>query len=235
MDADTLRPLPDLAEEPVRLRYAKPRAAGRRPSPFPQRSLGSLRRTLRLKRVFDLVAASSLLVLTAPLVGFCMLLVRLTSSGPAIYTQERVGRFGRVFTMYKLRTMYHQCERETGPTWCLPDDPRITRVGQVLRRLHIDELPQMINILRGEMSLIGPRPERPEIAARLARTIDDYNARLAVQPGITGHAQIHLAPDRTVADVREKTRLDREYLSRFSFGFDMLTLGRTALKVVGLY
>jgi lipopolysaccharide/colanic/teichoic acid biosynthesis glycosyltransferase len=131
--------------------------------------------------------------------------------------------------------MYHHCEHLTGPTWSVPGDPRVTPVGRVLRALHVDELPQMVNVLRGQMSLIGPRPERPEIAIRLAQTIEGYNARLAVLPGITGHAQVHLPPDTTVADVREKVKLDRYYLSRMSFWFDMLTLARTGLKVIGLY
>jgi lipopolysaccharide/colanic/teichoic acid biosynthesis glycosyltransferase len=99
----------------------------------------------------------------------------------------------------------------------------------------VDELPQLVNVLRGQMSLIGPRPERPEIAAQLARKIEDYNARSAVLPGITGHAQVHLPPDTSVADVRDKVRLDRYYLSRLSIGFDLATLFRTALKVIGLY
>ena len=229
------RPLTTLAADPVLARLTDPRRTGTRPSPLPLRRPASLRRTLFLKRVFDHVVASALLVLTAPLVALCAVLVRLTSRGPAIYSQERVGQFGRVFTIYKLRTMYHQCERHTGPTWSVPGDPRVTPVGRVLRAIHVDELPQLVNVLRGQMSLIGPRPERPEIAAQLARSIPDYNARSAVLPGITGHAQVHLPPDTSVAHVRDKVRLDRYYLGRLSVGFDLLTLARTGLKVFGLY
>jgi lipopolysaccharide/colanic/teichoic acid biosynthesis glycosyltransferase len=230
-----LRPIVTLAADPVLLRLTDPQRTGTRSSPLPLRSPASIRRTLVLKSCFDYLFASLLLLLTAPLMAICALLVRLSSRGPAFYTQERVGQFGRVFTIYKLRTMYHHCEHLTGPTWCVPGDPRVTPIGRVLRALHIDELPQMINVLRGQMSLIGPRPERPEIAVQLAQTIDDYNARLTVLPGITGHAQVHLPPDVTVADVRDKVQLDRYYIGRLSIWFDMLTLARTGLKVVGLY
>jgi lipopolysaccharide/colanic/teichoic acid biosynthesis glycosyltransferase len=188
-----------------------------------------------MKRVFDYTVATVMLVSTAPLVALCAVLVRLTSRGPAFYSQQRVGQFGREFTIYKLRTMYHHCERNTGPTWSVPGDPRVTPVGRVLRAIHVDELPQLVNVLCGQMSLIGPRPERPEIASQLTRSIPDYNARSAVLPGITGHAQVHLPPDTSVADVRDKVRLDRYYLGRLSFWFDMVTLVRTGLKVFGLY
>lgn len=230
-----MRPLTTLAADPVLVRLTDPQRTGTRPSPLPVRPPAALRRTLLAKRVFDYTVASLLLVLTAPLMAACAALVRLTSRGPAFYSQQRVGRFGRVFTIYKLRTMYHQCERNTGPTWSVPGDPRVTAVGRVLRALHLDELPQLVNVLRGQMSLIGPRPERPEIAAQLARSIPDYNARSVVLPGITGHAQVYLPPDTSVADVRDKVRLDWYYLSRLSLGFDLVTLARTGLKVVGLY
>ncbi|HEX3152698.1 MAG TPA: sugar transferase [Gemmataceae bacterium] len=230
-----IRPHPTLAADPILLRLTDPRRTGTRPSPLPIRLPQSLRRTLFLKQIFDYFVATSLLALTTPLIFACALLVRLTSRGPAFYSQQRVGQFGRVFTIFKLRTMFHQCERNTGPTWSVPGDPRVTPVGRVLRALHVDELPQLVNVLRGQMSLIGPRPERPEIAAALARSIPDYNARSAVLPGITGHAQVHLPPDTSVADVRDKVRLDRYYLNRLSIGFDLLTLMRTALKVFGMY
>jgi lipopolysaccharide/colanic/teichoic acid biosynthesis glycosyltransferase len=230
-----IRPLTTIEADPVLLRLTDPRRTGTKPSPLPLRRPAALRRTLFLKRVFDYSVASVLLVLTIPLMALCAVLVRLTSRGPAFYSQQRVGQFGRVFTIHKLRTMYHHCERHTGPTWSVPGDPRVTPVGRVLRAIHVDELPQLVNVLRGQMSLIGPRPERPEIAAQLARSIPDYNARSAVLPGITGHAQVHLPPDTSVADVRDKVRLDRYYLGRLSLWFDLVTLARTGLKVVGLY
>lgn len=229
-----LQPRSTIAADPVLSRLTDPERTGTRPSPLPLRQTASLRRTLLLKRSFDYVAASTLLLLTAPFILICAAIVRLTSRGPAFYTQERVGQFGRVFTIYKLRTMYHHCEHLTGPTWSVPGDPRVTPLGRVLRAAHIDELPQMINVLRGQMSLIGPRPERPEIAVQLAMSIEDYNARLAVLPGITGHAQVYLPPDVTLSDVRDKMRHDRYYMGRFSFWFDMMTAARTGLKVIGL-
>src|SRR5262245_2651243 len=229
------RPVTALAADPVLLRLTDPERTGTRPTPLPFRPPGAIRRTLFLKQTFDYAFATSLFVLTAPLIAMCAVLVRLTSRGPAFYSQERIGQFGRVFTIYKLRTMYHNCERLTGPTWSVPGGPRGTPIGRRLRALPVDELPQLGNVLRGQMSLIGPRPERPEIAAQLAKAIEDYNARSAVLPGITGHAQVHLPPDTTVADVRDKVRLDRHYLGRLSMWFDVVTLARTGLKVIGLY
>ena len=229
------RPATTLEADPVLVRLIDPQRTGTRPSPLPVRPPGAVRRTLLLKRLFDYGLSAALLVLIVPILVLCAILVRLTSRGPALYSQQRVGQFGRVFTIYKLRTMYHHCERLTGPTWSVPGDPRVTPVGRVLRALHVDELPQLVNVLLGQMSLIGPRPERPEIAAQLARAIEDYNARSAVLPGITGHAQVHLPPDTSVADVRDKVRLDRYYLGRLSLWFDLVTLVRTGLMVVGLY
>ena len=193
----------------------------------------SLRRQLRFKRWLDVSLSLTLLLLTAPVVALCGLIIRLSSPGPAIYSQQRVGRFGRVFTIHKLRTMRHDCDRHTGPKWCVPGDPRVTRFGRFLRASHIDELPQLVNVLRGEMSLVGPRPERPEIAGSLAAQVDHYDLRSAFPPGITGHAQVSQAPDLTVADVREKVRLDREYMRTWSLRADLVILFRTLLKVLG--
>src|SRR5262245_48579546 len=229
------RPASTLEADPVLVHLTDPKRTGTRPSPLPHRPPGPLRRTLAVKRAFDYGLAAALLVVAAPLVGVCAILVRLTSRGPAFYSQERVGQFGRVFTIYKLRTMYHQCERLTGPTWSVPGDPRVTPFGRLLRAAHLDELPQLVNVLRGQMNLVGPRPERPEIAGQLSRQIEHYDARSAVRPGITGHAQVYLPPDTSVADVRDKMVLDRYYLARLSVWFDLVTLVRTGLKVIGLY
>src|SRR5439155_24112638 len=146
------RPPSTLNADPVLARLTDPRRTGTRSTPLPLRSPAALRRTLFAKSVFDYAVASVLLVLTAPLMALCAVLVRLTSRGPAFYSQQRVGQFGRVFTIYKLRTMYHQCERHSGPTWSVPGDPRVTPVGRVLRAMHVDELPQLVNVLRGQMS-----------------------------------------------------------------------------------
>ena len=229
------RPVSILEADPVLRRLTDPRRTGTQPSPLPLSDPGALRRTLALKRVFDVAFAAALLVISAPVLAVAAALVKLTSRGPALYSQERVGQFGRVFVIYKLRSMYHQCERLTGPKWSTPGDPRVTPVGRVLRALHLDELPQLVNVLGGQMSLIGPRPERPEIATQLGRAIPGYDVRSAVLPGISGHAQVHLPPDTTVADVRDKIRLDREYLERLTVWFDVVTMLRTGLKVIGLY
>src|SRR3954468_13032488 len=139
----------------------------------------------RWKPRMDAALAAGLLVLFGPVIGLAVVLVRLTSRGPAIYQQTRLGKGGCTFTIYKIRTMYHDVERESGIVWSRPGDTRITPVGRFLRATHLDELPQLLNILRGEMSLVGPRPERPEIAARLERGLPHYRERLEVAPGVT--------------------------------------------------
>jgi lipopolysaccharide/colanic/teichoic acid biosynthesis glycosyltransferase len=188
----------------------------------------------RAKAAADFALAALMLVPALPLLVACVVLVRLTSRGPAIYTQARVGRGGAVFTLYKVRTMYHDCERLTGPMWCKPGDSRITPVGRVLRKLHLDELPQLFNVLKGEMSLVGPRPERPEIVARLREQVVGYDRRHAVKPGITGFAQIHLPPDSCVRSVRNKLVYDLFYVRSRSWRMELFVLFATGLKMFGL-
>ena len=179
-------------------------------------------------------AAALLLIPGAMMLPFLMLLVRLTSKGPAIYRQKRVGKHGTTFMMYKLRTMRHDAEAVTGPVWTSDDDSRITPVGKLLRRLHLDELPQLLNVLRGEMDLVGPRPERPTFAAVLAEQIPGYRQRLAVRPGITGLAQVNQGPDESLDSVRRKLAFDLEYIETASLGLDLRVLFCTSLKLVGL-
>lgn len=186
------------------------------------------------KAVVDLLLATAVFVVSLPFLLLGMLAVRLSSPGPVIYTQSRVGRGGKVFTIYKLRTMYHDCESLTGPRWCIPGDPRITPVGAILRKLHIDELPQLWNVLRGDMSLIGPRPERPEICDNLRRVIGGYDRRHVVKPGITGYAQIHLPPDTSINSVRNKLTYDRFYIMNRTLWLEVYILGCTLFKVFGL-
>ena len=166
------------------------------------------------KPAMDRVFAAVLLVPAAPVMLVVMGLVRLTSPGPMIYRQTRLGRGGRPFTMYKIRTMIHDCERLTGARWLTPGDCRVTPIGRFLRATHLDELPQLWNILRGEMSLVGPRPERPEIVPQLERVLPAYRERLRVRPGVTGLAQVQLAPDTDLESVRRK--LDMRPLLRQS-------------------
>jgi lipopolysaccharide/colanic/teichoic acid biosynthesis glycosyltransferase len=201
---------------------------------LPARSAASLRRHLFLKDCFDRVLALFMLVASAPLMLLSMALVKLTSRGPALYSQRRVGQFGLVFTIYKIRTMYHDCESLTGPRWSVPGDPHVTRIGRILRALHIDELPQLWNVLRGEMSLIGPRPERPEIAGKLEQSVELYDWRSAVKPGITGYAQVSLPPETTVAGVRPKIIMDRYYIRHQSLWLDLKILFWTAAKILGM-
>lgn len=188
----------------------------------------------RAARARDCALAGLLLALTAPVIAAAALLVRLTSRGPAFYSQARVGLRGRSFTIYKLRTMTYNCEAATGARWSGPDDPRVTRVGRWLRRTHIDELPQLWNVLRGEMGLVGPRPERPEFVARLELLIPDYAGRLAVRPGVTGLAQVQLPPDTDLDSVRRKLRFDLYYLRHARPGLDLRILAATAVHVLGL-
>jgi lipopolysaccharide/colanic/teichoic acid biosynthesis glycosyltransferase len=180
------------------------------------------------------IAGGVLLVLASPIILLLVLLVRLTSSGPGLFRQVRTGRHGKEFNMYKVRTMYNGAESVTGPVWCQPGDSRITPIGKLLRLLHLDELPQLINVARGEMDLIGPRPERPAFVARLERSIPNYRARLQILPGVTGLAQVNLPPDETIDCVRRKLLLDCAYIHEASAGLDLRILLCTALRMVGI-
>ncbi|MEW4568933.1 sugar transferase [Tautonia sp. JC769] len=186
------------------------------------------------KRITDRISATLLLIWTSPVIGLAMLLVKLTSRGPAIYAQERLGRGGTPFTIYKIRTMTHDCERDTGPTWCVPDDPRVTPIGRILRRTHLDELPQLWNVIRGELSLVGPRPERPAIAAKLELTVPRYRDRLLVRPGLTGLAQVQLEPDTDVTSVRRKLFYDLYYVRNASPWLDLRITASTFFYIAGV-
>jgi lipopolysaccharide/colanic/teichoic acid biosynthesis glycosyltransferase len=193
-----------------------------------------VRRPPAVRDVCDWALAAGLFALSLPVIGVAMLVVKLTSRGPAIYQQSRLGRGGVPYTIYKIRTMRNDAEKDGRAQWSRPGDRRITAVGRFLRATHIDELPQLWNVLRGEMSLVGPRPERPEIVAKLREEIPGYDRRLRVKPGITGLAQIHLPPDETTACVRRKLVYDVFYVRRSGLMFDLRILVCTALKVVGL-
>ena len=183
------------------------------------------------KRPFDCVLAALLLVAVAPVILFVALLVKLTSRGPVFYTQMRVGQDGRLYRLHKIRTMRHNCERETGPRWATQADPRVTRLGRVLRPLHLDELPQIWNVLRGEMSLVGPRPERPEFVAQLEVLLPCYRNRQAVRPGLTGLAQLQLPPDSDLNSVRRKLAYDLYYVHRVSLLLDLRILLSTGFHL----
>ena len=185
----------------------------------------------RWKGIVSRLFALALLVPATPIILVTMLAVRLTSAGPAIYRQRRTGKDGRVFTMYKIRSMHVNAENGSGPVWAKDDDPRTTWLGKILRKTHLDELPQLVNVVRGEMDLVGPRPERPEFVKRLAHEVPGYLDRLTVLPGITGLAQVNLPPDQDVSCVRRKVLLDRRYIENASLLLDLRLLFATCLKL----
>ena len=184
----------------------------------------------RFKPVLDFVGAAVLLVLLSPVILLAAALVKLTSRGPAFYRQERVGENGKIFKMIKIRTMVADAEAKCGPVWARRGDPRVTLVGRLLRRTHIDEFPQLINVLRGEMSLVGPRPERPHFVETLRREIRGYDRRLTVRPGITGLAQVRNGYDVTVEGVRRKVRYDLLYARKVCALLDVRILLATLSK-----
>ncbi|MHB1424336.1 MAG: sugar transferase [Gemmataceae bacterium] len=189
---------------------------------------------LPFKAVLEFVLGVCLLILASPLILLSALLVKLTSSGPAFYSQRRSGKNGKPFRIYKLRTMYHNCESLSGVRWSTPGDSRITPMGRFLRRTHLDELPQLWNVVRGEMGLVGPRPERPEFIPSLAQALPHYTDRLLVRPGMTGMAQVQLPPDTDVASVRRKLAYDLYYVRHVSFWLDLCILASTLLYLLRL-
>jgi lipopolysaccharide/colanic/teichoic acid biosynthesis glycosyltransferase len=158
--------------------------------------------------------------------------VKLTSPGPALYHQERVGLHGRVFTVHKFRSMRSDAEAGTGAVWAKANDDRITPIGRILRRTRLDELPQLVNIFRGDMSFVGPRPERPEFVRQLTDQIPFYGQRHVVKPGLTGWAQVRYTYGASVEDAMEKLQYDLFYIKHLSFGLDLFILLKTVQTVV---
>jgi len=184
-----------------------------------------------IKQLLDMVFSVLILFLTSPLLLLAVLLIKFTSPGPIFYFQKRTGCNGKPFTMYKLRTMYINAEKSSMPHWTKKNDIRITPVGKVLRRYRIDELPQLANVLRNEMSLIGPRPERPYFTSRLAKKVPFYAERLSRKPGISGWAQVTFKYAATEKDTEQKLLYDLFYIQNMSFALDFLIALKT-LKVV---
>jgi exopolysaccharide biosynthesis polyprenyl glycosylphosphotransferase len=185
-----------------------------------------------LKRLADVIVSAFGLALLLVLLPFVALAIYLESPGPIFYSQERVGRAGRTFQLIKLRSMVPGAEQEGQPKWAEQNDERVTRVGRFLRRTRLDELPQCLNMLRGEMSLIGPRPERPEFVAELQKCIPFYRSRLAVRPGLTGWAQINYHYGSSVEDALIKLQYDLYYIKRQSLYLDLLILLKTISVVL---
>jgi sugar transferase (PEP-CTERM system associated) len=188
-----------------------------------------------LKRAFDIVVSLALLVFSAPLLLVTACLIKLDSPGPILYRQERVGYRGRVFTILKFRSMRADAERDGGPQWAAKADPRVTRVGAIIRKLRIDELAQVLNVLRGDMSFVGPRPERPYFVANLAAVVPYYNERHWVRPGITGWAQINYPYGASIEDARCKLSFDLYYVKNRSIFLDFVILLQTVRVIFWNY
>jgi len=184
-----------------------------------------------MKRLVDFTLALFMFVLLSPLLALVALLVKLDSKGPAIFSQERIGEDNRPFMLHKFRSMKENAEEESGPVWATEDDPRVTRVGRILRKLRIDELPQLWNVIKGEMSFVGPRPERPFFVAQLKTKVPYYRERHCVKPGVTGWAQVMYPYGSTEEDALEKLKYDLYYIKNVSVLFDLLVIFHT-VKIV---
>ena len=184
------------------------------------------------KRLVDIIVSVVILTLSSPLWILIAIAIRLESPGKIVYSQERVGINEKIFRMHKFRSMRSDAEAKTGPVWAPKDDPRVTNVGRFLRRTRLDEIPQFANVLKGEMSLVGPRPERPYFVELLSKEITLYKRRLVVRPGITGWAQIKQGYDTSIDDVRAKVRYDLFYIENMSFRMDIKILLMTVYTMI---
>jgi len=185
-----------------------------------------------IKRTIDVVAAGVALIVLAPVMLIVGIVIRLTSDGPVLYHQERVGLHGRIFSVHKFRSMHVDAEACTGPVWASPNDTRVTPVGRFLRRMRLDELPQLWNVVAGQMSLVGPRPERPNFVAQLTNEIPFYGQRHVVRPGITGWAQVKYTYGASKEDALEKLQYDLFYIKNLSIALDVFILAETIKTVV---
>ncbi len=186
----------------------------------------------KLKRLLDIIVSLLILIVTLPVNLITAVAIKIDSEGSIFFKQERCGINGKIFKIYKFRSMKKDAEKTTGPVWSQKDDPRITRVGKFIRKVRIDEIPQMINVLNGEMSIIGPRPERPFFVEKLSQQIPYYKRRLKVRPGITGWAQVKHKYDETIEDVKIKLRYDLFYIENMSLRMDFKILFRTIFVVL---
>jgi exopolysaccharide biosynthesis polyprenyl glycosylphosphotransferase len=188
--------------------------------------------TLLLKRIIDLAFGLLGTVLFSPIIALTAIAVRLESKGPVLYRQSRVGITGKVFNLVKFRSMQLNAERDKGAQWAQEEDPRITRVGRFIRRYRLDELPQFFNVIRGEMSFVGPRPERPCFVEELREQIPYYDERHSVRPGITGWAQVEYGYGASAEDAFRKLEYDLFYLKHLSILFDIAIVFRTVRVVL---
>lgn len=176
------------------------------------------------KMYSDYILVAIISFFAIPLMAVVALVVKVTSKGPVLYSQERVGKGGKRFMIYKFRSMRIDAEKDSGPVWAQDDDPRLTCIGKFLRKSHLDELPQLINVIKGDMSLIGPRPERPFFVTKLKSEIAGYEKRLEVKPGITGLAQVRHKYDETIDDVKRKIKYDVIYIKKMCLMLDLKVL-----------
>jgi sugar transferase (PEP-CTERM system associated) len=190
------------------------------------------RRILVKKQIVSTVVSVALLLFSLPLLPFIALLIKLDSRGPVFHRQQRVGQDGKTFTLWKFRSMYQDAERATGPVWASAGDSRITRVGKCLRRTRLDELPQLYNVLKGDMSLVGPRPERPHFVEQLSEVIPYYHLRHSVKPGVTGWAQINYRYGSSLEDAIEKLQYELFYIKNMSFWLDAVIIVDTVKTVL---
>lgn len=227
----TVTAIPDQTEKP-RARAPEPSTILLFGSGILGMVTGFVRRTYHVaKRAFDITASALGIIFLSPLFLITAVMIKCTSNGPVLFTQTRVGKDGTLFDIYKFRTMRVNAEKETGPIWAENNDPRLIPIGRFLRKAHIDEIPQFINILKGEMSLIGPRPERPVFVQKFKKEITDYEKRLAVKPGLTGLAQVWHSYDETIQDVRKKIKYDLLYIKKLCLWTDVRILFRTVRVV----
>ncbi len=187
------------------------------------------RRFHEFKRCFDIIASALGLVAAAPFIALTAVVIKVVSPGPILFKQARVGAGGQIFDIYKLRTMKVDAEKETGPVWAKENDPRLIKFGKAIRKAHLDELPQLYNVLKGNMSIVGPRPERPVFVEKLSCEIKDYRKRYNVKPGITGLAQVWHKYDETIQDVKKKIKYDLLYIRKMCLLVDLRILFRTIL------
>ncbi len=185
-----------------------------------------------LKRLIDIAISLISLAVLSPVLALISILIKLDTPGPIFHIQRRVGLRGKRFSLFKFRSMVSDAEKHTGPVWAEKNDKRITRIGSIIRPYRLDELPQIINVLKGEMSFVGPRPERPAFVDHFRRTIPFYGLRLTVHPGITGWAQVKQAYDQSFDDVRKKLQFDLEYINNISIQLDMKIFLKTVLTVM---
>ena len=183
------------------------------------------------KEIFDIILGGLFFICALPVLTVCVLIIKLSSRGPVLFNQMRLGKDGVPFRMYKLRTMYMNAEEASGAKWAEKDDPRVIPACRWMRHSHMDELPQLINVMKGDMSIVGPRPERPEIFEDLKKAYPEANRRLAVRPGITGLAQVRNGYDTSIEAFRNKLEADLEYIEKRRWRVELRILAATLGKL----